>query len=283
MYRITLPVVAHRLFGRFHRPETVWRADEPEAVGPASDLLMADDPFVLSQAPRDDASDDALEPLDRVAYVAPGTRRTIDEIRDLFDGGGRAETTGPEGINHIWEQADIRFRLTAIVDHAIRTDHAIAMPNEMGVYARWFNQTGVVNFYFVREYVCGHGIAAFSPWPDDPTKLPAFAAVEDWEEYGHERTMYAMCVDTAAHELGHLLTLRHEEDLDNLMGPTISSGHTALRPIQVMVARTHARRYLPGVRRLRAVSSRFQALYSSADADPMTARAYLGERWRFDE
>lgn len=279
MTRITIPVVAHRMFGILHGSVgTVWTRE----------LRLSEKPLLLKQrysfAGEAEAQDigevqQEFKPAPHALYVAPGTRRTINELRDLFDGEGRAESTGEHSINRIWETADIRFRLIAIVDHAIRTDHAILM-GSVTPYGRRFNQTGVVNMYFVRSLDGAAGVGRPTPWPHDASKNPGYAAMEDWEE---TETTWEQAVWTASHELGHLLSLPHEAHPGNLMWPWIDTSCGDFRPVQIAVARDYAKRYLTAALELSSVSTTFRKIFSDEAAEPLRMMAFAGARWRFGE
>jgi hypothetical protein len=276
MFTIDLPVVAHRVFGLQHSVGTAW-SSAATASNWDNSFLMAMDQLAASGT--EDEPDQAPAPLELATLVSPGTRRTIDEIRDFFDGEGRAASTGDDSVNAVWEQADIRFKLTAIVDHAIRSDHAVLM-GDPHQYARRLTHPGVVNVYFVRAIDGAAGFGFATPWPRDARKQPSCVFVSDWEDVG---TDWAEAVWTLSHELGHLLSLSHEASPDNLMWTWIGSSGLTLRPVQVMVARDYARRYLPGVRDLCVTSSLFSRLYSTESSEPRVSRAYAGDAWRFDE
>jgi hypothetical protein len=283
METITLPVVAHRMYGLEHREGQVWGI---------SSKVPADDPFRRmgwpagvrrkGLEPRELESDRGAEqPIEMVSgealWVMPGTRRSVDEIRDLFDGGHRAVGTGDEGINHFWEQAGISFRLVAIVDHGILSGlhYAIGL-DRVKQYVGGLNEPGVVNLYFFRSLIGGAGVGQFSPLPLQQTRQQAYAAVEDWEEIAYMPWQSTLRI--AAHELGHLLTLRHDDDADNLMLPYVVDLEPTLRPLQIMVAREHARQYLPATRRLSLADEQFRGRLRDPNLKPFMVRAYLGER-----
>lgn len=272
MRNILIPVVAHRLFGFLHPSRgTVWTRD----LVAHTDAFLA--PWSVSES--EPAGDTEESERDVFLYVAPGTRRSVNEIRDLFDGQRRAETTGEASINAIWEQADIRFRLIAIVDHAIRTDHAILLSNVRD-YARRLNQAGVLNMFFSRALNGAAGVGVETRWPFDSTKSPAYVALSDWEDTG---ISWQDMVWTASHEIGHLLSLRHEGDSANLMWAWIGSGGQDLRATQIMVARDYAKCYEECLRMLSVASLPFRELVENEEADPTTHLAYAGAHWRFGE
>lgn len=279
MTRITIPVVAHRMFGMLYGPVgTVWTRESTLSEKP---LLLGHRYGFAEEAEvqQIDEVQQGFEPAPYALYVAPGTRRKIKEIRDLFDGEGRADGTGELSVNQVWETADIRFRLVAIVDHAIRTDHAILI-GSVSPYARRFNQTGVVNMYFVRSLDGAAGVGQPTPWPHDASKNPGYAAMEDWEE---TETTWEQAVWTASHELGHLLSLQHEGESGNLMWPWIGPSNRDFRPVQVAVARDYAERYLTAALELSSVSTSFSKVFFDEAAEPLRMMAFAGARWRFGE
>jgi len=287
MRTLTLPVVAHRLYGLGRAGGTVWSA-EPEAIAGISLTARAvalprkdrsQNPYAAATHLTDWFESEPEPPLER--YISPGTRMTVAEIRDLIDGGGRAETTGPRCLNEIWEQAAIRFRLVSVVDHTILWTDASAMrASDVKKYPVRLNQLGVLNMYFFRSLIGADGVGYFSAFPDDPAKNKGFAAIcdlQEWGDYGWD-----FFVGVAAHEVGHFLTLPHDADRENLM--TLGSpSSTALRPIQTVMARACAERYLPAIDQLRALSTAFRQVFDEAESEPQLARAYLGERWRFED
>lgn len=289
MRTITLPVIAHRIFGIGREPRTAWSADLTLSEGPLAARVTS--PFskswnspILWSAARVDWRDRGVEEefgaglTSTFIKPAPGTRRTIDEIRDLFDGAGRAETTSEHNLTQIWEPAGIAFRLVSVVDHAVRTDRAMAIPaDEVGNLALRLNHTSVLNMYFFRSINNALGVGYFSAFPDDPAKNAGYVAVEDMEEWCH----WSNFVETVAHEIGHFLTLPHEEESENLMSVVLSSGHFQLRPIQIVLARSCALRYEAFSRRLCAINASFREIYEDPEAPPSQARAYRGESWRF--
>lgn len=276
MLLITVPVVAHRMFGFLHRVGTVWTREPTLSENPL--FLRHRHGFEEEVVkPVDSGIDEAL--LKPARYVAPGTRRSVNEIRDLFDGAGRADTTGELSVNQIWETAAITFRLVAIVDHAIRTDHAVLM-GEVTPYARKLNQAGVVNFFFVRALDGAAGVGRPTPWPNDAAKKPGYAAMEDWEEIG---TTWQEVVWIAGHELGHLLSLPHEGGTDNLMTPWITASSQEFRPVQVAVARHYAMRYYEAARTLSMLSTSFRKVFSDEAAEPLRMIGSTGAHWRFGE
>jgi hypothetical protein len=289
---LILPVVAHRILGTDYVPDPILRARMPvyeeDRVWVAwRSSRLPPRPASLRKARRSasaEVAEEAIEEAVRPAYVTPGTRRTIDHIRDLFDGGHRAAETGDANINDIWAGAGLRFRLVAIIDHAIRWYLASATDSDLvkGM-ARALNTPDVVNLYFFRTLIGGIGTGGFSPVPLQSTRWKiAFAAVEDWEEYtGDDVRGWNVLVRTAAHELGHLLNLRHHEDSGNLMYPWLSDVAAALRPLQIMVAHEHARLYLPALERLCLADAAFGERLADPHRAPLFKRAYMGERLRF--
>ena len=169
-----------------------------------------------------------------------------------------------------------------MVDHAIRTDRAMAIPaDEVGNLALRLNHTGVLNIYFFRSINSATGVGYFSAFPDDPAKNAGYAAVQDMEEWTH--FPWNNFVETAAHEIGHFLTLPHDEEYENLMAVVFSTEHLQLRPIQIVLARVCASRYEAFSRRLSAVNASFRQIFDDPEAPPSQARAYRGEVWRFGE
>ncbi len=288
----TLPVVAHRILGAEYTPESMsiyakipvyeedrrWTAwsetHEPPEETP---------PFESGGGRFKSLASHATEEYARATFVRPGSRRSVNEIRDFFDGGRRADTTGEANINQIWEPADIEFQLVAIVDHAIRSTWSVMIDADNVKYiARDLNEANMVNIYFFRNIAGAGGTSGFSPVPLQETKInTAFAAVEDWEDmYGDMGWDYT--VRTLAHELGHLLKLRHHEDDSNLMWPWMSSDAHALEPLQKMVAHEHSRHYLEESHRRVLRDTVFRRHFMEKDSEPKLVRAYLGERLGFD-
>jgi len=278
---ITIPVVAHRMFGLLYsQVGTVWSKVPTLVEKP----LLLGHPYGFSQETEvtqeeGNGEQEMLAHTSYASYMAKGTRRTIQEIRDLFDGEGRADGTGELSINQVWETVDIRFRLIAIVDHAIRTDHAYLM-DDLTPYADRFNQTGVVNMYFVRSLDGALGVGKATPWPHDASKNSGYAAMEDWEE---TEVPWEQAVWIAAHEIGHLLSLPHEGDIENLMWPWTGASGETFRTVQVAVARDYAMRYLMAAHELSSASRVFRRLFSDEDAEPLTIMGFAGTRWRFGE
>lgn len=266
MDSITLPVVAHRLFGfGYRRTGIAWSrgALDPRIVKPAPDPpeIPLFGSFMSSG----------------IRYSAEGTELTVEQIRDLFDRGHLDPVSGRSFVNHIWKPAGIRFQLIAVVDDSIRSDHAVLMESEaVQGYARKLNWSGVINFYVTRELDSARGLASFSFWPSDRKKRPAYALIEDWPS---TYMLWDTFVAIAAHELGHVLTLRHDELADNLMNRSAKNTRTNLRGVQVTVAREHAARYLPEVRRLSARSTVFRNHYQDPKAAPLVLNQATKEPW----
>lgn len=288
-----LPAVAHRILGAEYHPDLhhgetpayeedrCWFAWSDREVFTETPVPPEDTPITKTGVALKDAT---AETGGYAPFITAGTRRTVDEIRDFFDGGHRAETTGDVNINQIWASAGICFQLVAIVDHAISSTWSVAIDSEwVKDLARDFNTSDMVNLYFFRDLVGGCGVGGFSPVPRQDTRWnTAFAAVEDWEELGSGRAVWDYAVRTAAHELGHLLKLSHHEDSSNLMWPWISAAY-AMEPLQIMVAHEHARHYLEESHRLCLSDRVFRGLYMNKESNPLLRRAYLGERLEFDE
>jgi hypothetical protein len=266
MDSITLPVVAHRLFGFGYRQTgTAWSRGplDPQIVKPAPD--PPEIPLFGSSM------------HSGIRYHTRGTELTVEQIRDLFDRGQLDSASGDSFVNYIWRQAGIRFKLLAVVDHAIRSDHAVLMESEaVETYARKLNWSGVINFYVTRELDSARGMASFSFWPSDRTKRPAYALIEDWPR---TYMLWDTFVAIAAHELGHVLTLRHDELSDNLMNRSAKNTRINLRGVQVAVARDHAARYLTEARRLSAKSPVFRSIYQEPNAAPLVIDQGTMEPW----
>lgn len=287
-----LPVVAHRILGAEYIPESM----SPYAKIPAYEedgrwIAWSETheppertpPFESGEGRMKARTDSDTQEYARATFIRPGTRRSVEEIRDFFDGGRRAETTGDANVNQIWASADIEFQLVAIVDHAIRSTWSVMIDADNVKYiVRDLNQPNMVNIYFFREISGASGTSGFSPVPLQETRInTAFAAVEDWEDmYGDLAWDYT--VRTLAHELGHLLKLRHHEDESNLMWPWISPDAHALLGLQKMVAHEHSRHYLEESHRRVLRDRVFRRHFMDKDSEPKLVRAYLGERLGFD-
>ena len=290
-----LPVIAHRILGAEYRPDSHYARIPVYAEDRR--WFAWSDPEVSGKTPLRPQGASGLkakEALDYAAeesevharFILPGTRRTVDEIRDFFDGGHRAATTGDANLNQIWTTAGIQFQLVAIVDHAIKSMWSLAIDaDRVKTVARDLNTPDMVNLYFFRDLVGANGTSGFSPVPRQDTRLnTAFAAVEDWEELSYaDETAWNMTVRTVAHELGHLLKLRHHEDTANLMYPWISADAHSLEPLQVMVSHEHSKSYLEVSHRLLLSSGAFREIYTGRKSRPSLVRAYLGERLGFDD
>jgi hypothetical protein len=291
---ITLPVVAHRIYGIGREPSTVWESKATMSKGPPFASAVAvfgkawNSPIseLFEETAMWGKRDNAGAGLSTASKIfvepTPGTRRTIDEIRDIFDSDGRAATTGEENINKIWGPAGITFRLVSVVDHAICTHQARAIPyDEVGHIVRRRNHLDLLNMYFFRNIIGADGVAYFSAFPDDPSKNTGYATVTDFEEFAYYP--WRRFIETLAHEIGHFLALPHEESIENLMYPYATNfENRELRPIQIIVARDCASRYEAFTRRLRVVSSKFRNIIDDPEAPPMHSRVYRGEVWRFD-
>ncbi|MFN8522658.1 MAG: matrixin family metalloprotease [Chloroflexota bacterium] len=276
-----LPVVAHRILGA-----------ESDITPPISERVPAyeEDRRWLAWSSRGSASSVRRPPVKSAARVAspaaearrlsPGTRRTIEQIRDLFDGGGRGEGTYPSNVNRIWAPAGVELRLVAVVDHAIKWTLSWAVDSALisGI-ARELNTPHVVNLYCFRTILGATGVGGFSPVPLDSTRhnVP-FAAIEDWEETATGEAGWNSAVRTAAHELGHLLRLRHHESSANLMYPWATESAHNLEPTQVMLAHEHALKYAPERERLRRLEIAVRQRLDDRASEPLHKRAYLGER-----
>ena len=289
-----LSVVAHRILGADYQPESHyaripvyeedrrWYAWSDPELSRKTSASQKDNPVPGVNA---DIKRPAVDTEVHARFILPGTRRTVDEILDFFDGGHRAETTGDVGINQIWTAAGISFKLVAIIDHAIKSTWSYAIDSDkVKTVAQDLNTPDMVNLYFFRDIIGANGTSGFSPVPLQDTRLnTAFAAVEDWEELMYDPGLaWNITVRTAAHELGHLLKLRHHEDLTNLMYPWISEDAHTLKPLQIMIAHEHAKRYLEVSRRYSLFSREFRELYMNEKSKPSLVRAYLGERLQFD-
>lgn len=292
---ISLPVVAHRILGTDYRGDTIQRRI-PAYV--EDDRWLAWAEMRTSKAARGvhgggttKGARNANKGTQRESNawaprITPGTRRTIDEIRDFFDGGHRADSTGSTSINRIWAAAGIRFQPVAIIDHAIRSTWSLAIDvDHVKELARDLNTTGMINLYFFRDLIGANGVGGFSPLPMDNTRWNiAYAAVEDWEEISFGASIaWQSTVRTAAHELGHLLKLRHNEDRSNLMWPPLSDDACDLQPLQIMVAYEHAKHYLTSSRRLCRLDTLFKEHYYNVGGEPLLMRAYLGDRLKFGQ
>jgi hypothetical protein len=196
--------------------------------------------------------------------LTEGTERSIEDIQKSFS-----------GINEIWHDlANIDFQLIAIVDDAIPSNHAFLMEDaSMRRYSRRLNWPYLLNLYCVRDIYGARGTSAFAPSPEYRAGPVHFAVVGDDTDLSR----------VAAHELGHVLSLYHEGAEENLMHPilyhpTSTAYHPPeLRPVQIMVARTHAKRYLRSAAYLSDISGTFREILRSAEDEPPVYRSYFGE------
>ena len=215
-----------------------------------------------------------------VRYVAAGTRREIDEIRDYFDAEQRAEITSAEHVNEIWNEVGIQFRLVAIVDQGLPAFQSLAIDSDrVGSVVRGLNSPQVVNVYFFRDLIGALGTAGSSPSPrqDMRWNVP-FAAIEDWEQSG---TTWSSSVRILSHELGHLLNLPHLEDIDNLMYPWNTATAREFIPIQTVLSRHHAGQYKASIHKLCAMDTVFRERFTDPEAPPLTVNAQVHGRLIF--
>ncbi|MCP4074214.1 MAG: hypothetical protein GY742_21195 [Hyphomicrobiales bacterium] len=238
MKTITLPIVAHRIFSKKYASEIVWE-DPPKtfferkwweewAAGMNNPPKWRD---TSDEKPRSQG-----EPSIRLDKDH-GTVRSIDEIRDIFDGSRRSRSSNGNSVNRIWKAAGIKFRLIAIVDEGLPLVRSIGIDHESVIdVASHLNTPKMVNVYFFQNITGARGVGGWSPDPlQEMLRLVPFAAGEDTDSW--DGTVIVM-----AHELGHLLNLSHMSDSENLMYPSAWDSATLI-PMQIMIARNQARYY----------------------------------------
>lgn len=238
MKKMTLPVVAHRIFSQKYDREIVWE-NSPETFDERR--WWEDWAGGLNSSPKWREPEKKWRRFEGAPIKSldteNGTVRSIDEIRDLFDGGRRSDFCSGYSVNKVWDPAGIDFRLIAIVDEGVPVVRSLGIDHESVIdVARDLNTPKMVNVYFFQNIIGARGVGGWSPDPlQDMVRLVPFAAAEDLDSL--DGTVVVL-----AHELGHLLNLGHHLDVDNLMHPR-AWDQANLAPIQIIIARNHAGYY----------------------------------------
>lgn len=229
---IIVPVVAHRLFG------TQYSAFTPRGVSHHIELPLAINAI--------SSSNNLFLPIINKEH---GTRRSIEEIMEMFHPQGRLATLNHGSVNHLWKNSGVRFLLVGIVDEMIESDAAdfIVEDTRYAPPLHRLNYPNAVNIYFCRNLEGARGRSKYDIHPDRPNQNGRIIISDAWhldeERMSREESRMGDVI-VVAHELGHALTLPHMQQPNNLMygnGSTFES--TEITQVQALIARQHGKLY----------------------------------------
>ena len=232
---VTIPVVAHRLFGTRVRREVADPAPERAivSVGPRQVTHL---PGLWSSelyAP----TTVWITEIDR----SHGTRRTTDEIAAFFAPDPALAYTRGTTVNDIWSPLGVEFRLVETVEHAIDNDLADMMSQDTRVYyplAERLGRRNAVNLFLVRALVGAIGRSGGVYAARD--RYPAYAFLSDIHDLSLDFFRWQYDNVVLAHEFGHLFGLPHMPDARNLMQPAAGVGATAVTLTQRRIIEARA-------------------------------------------
>jgi hypothetical protein len=224
---VTIPVVAHRLFGTRMRRATVGRMSGRismpaglRSIPPMAGFLD-DEPVAPTTV--------WLPEIDR----SHGTRRGTDEIEAFFASNPALDFTRAMTVNDIWSPIGVNFRLIESVEHSIASDLADMMLHDTRVYrslAERLGRTDAVNLFLVRGLVGAVGRSGGVYAPGD--RIPAYAYLSDNHDLERTFDRWEHELVVLAHEFGHCFGLPHMPDAGNLMQPAASNGATGVTMTQ---------------------------------------------------
>jgi hypothetical protein len=133
--------------------------------------------------------------------------RTEAEIRDIFDNRGVTAHRRNWSTDHVWQQAEVRFRLQEIHTHTIRDDWAVSMDSDhLRTVSSAHNTADRMNVYFFRDVdgarAWGGSGATGGLWVGD--RCTGVNTADCWRGD----------IITLSHESGHFFTLPHVCDDD---------------------------------------------------------------------
>ena len=231
-----VPVVAHRIYGTryIERVSRISpRIADLDRIGPSRTGLHG-----------------GTEP---VFYPAinrnHGTTTSVETIRAIFTEDPDVEGSGRFNVNSYWEPMGIRFVLLGIVDEAVDSHFADFLPFD-GRYVspviepivkkgRVFRKA--IHMMFFRNLEGRNGNARSA----SKYKF-AYVLLEDfWSRPGETpKQRWSRRMGTVAHELGHVLNLRHSGDPENVMWWQQLNIRYQIKATQMRIAQEKASSYI---------------------------------------
>jgi len=178
-----------------------------------------------------------------------GTRRSVEEVRALFQPEESVAYAAGWNVNSIWNTAGVHFVLVGIVDEMLESHEADLLPADTGLLPNFklLNYSSALNVYMFRELEDrrGSGVLDLDPNADELTGRILLS--DRWhleETYSTREQTWRQEVNTLAHEFGHALSLQHMKDSTNLMygGGTIPES-IEISLAQGAVTKFHGRKY----------------------------------------